>query len=100
MPELSDFQIVTEAQLTDQLAAQGLAVVERQVKGESEVFIEGRVEDVRFWIYVDGACIIGRDVDRVFEKWDFDSPADLRTEFVGQLVRLVSPPGSTSPSAP
>lgn len=96
MAELNEFQIATERQLTDQLAAHGLMVVDRTVKGQSEAFIEGRVADVRFWIYLDEACIIGRGTDRVFERWDFDSPSDLRAAFIETMLRLVAPPGSAS----
>lgn len=85
---LTDFQIATEELLAKRLREKGLSVSEREVEGRSEPFIRGTVGGVKVWIYADGACVIGRGVDRVLEKWDYSSPDELREAFVRQVTGL------------
>ena len=82
---LTDFQRLTEAELNNSLSELGLALVDRDIEGVSEPFITGRIRDVTVWIYVNGACVIGPGVDRVYEKWDFLSLEELRRAFIDKV---------------
>jgi hypothetical protein len=90
MPELTEFQIVTEKALEELLAEFNRTLEGRKVSGRTEMFIEGHVDDINIWIYTDGACLIGRGVDRVLEKWGYDSLGDLRVAFLDQLRALLA----------
>jgi hypothetical protein len=84
---LTQFQ-VQEAELQRRLAAIGLELRNRTVEGATEQFVSADIGEVRVWIYLDEACVIGGGIDRVFERWDYDSPEQLRDAFVEQVVGL------------
>lgn len=89
--QLTETQIKTELELLKRLERSGYTFDRRRVNVEKEpFFVEGFVDDVHVWIYDDGeASVVGRGADLMFEKWDYDSPADLRTAFINELMRLV-----------
>jgi hypothetical protein len=89
MAQLTDFQVETERALEQSLEKVGVALEERKLRGETETYIEAKVHDLSVWIYTDEACVKGRGVDRVFEKWDFDSPQDLRRAFIKQVLDVL-----------
>jgi len=87
-PGLTEFQTATESLLRQRLDAHGLVMSNREVSGTAEPFIVASVRDVKIWIYVDEACVIGRGVDRVFEVWDYESPTELGEAFIKQVLDL------------
>lgn len=88
-PPLTEFQRLTESELVGRLDEKGIALADRRVQGTSEVFVSAKAKDVDIWIYIDGACVIGRGVDRVFEKWDYGSLGELRRGFVDLVLELL-----------
>jgi hypothetical protein len=89
MDKLTAFQRETERSLRQRLGAVGVSIADRKVLGEVEAYIEARVDDVRIWIYSDEACVIGRGIDRVYEKWDFETEQKLKDAFIQQVVSMV-----------
>ena len=89
MQELTVFQRETERLLEERLMTLGVSLEGRAVSGQEEIFVEATVKDIRIWIYLDEACVIGRAVDRVFEKWDYSSPDELRQAFVNCVISLL-----------
>jgi len=89
MTQLTTFQVETERHLEEQLKVVGAVLEDRKVSEGMEPFVEGRVRDLSIWIYADEACVVGRGVDRVFEKWDFEDPTALQNEFIGLVVSLL-----------
>jgi len=87
---LTGFQRETERRLAGALGRLGLVLADRILEGDIEPFVQASVGDVRIWIYSDEACVIGRGVDRVYERWDFASPEALATAFIEQVVSLFS----------
>lgn len=86
MPELNDYQAVAHKELSALLNDLNVRPTRNALTGRQEATIEIEADGVRIWIYADGACVVGRGVDRVLEKWDYDSPAELLNEFL-LLVR-------------
>lgn len=89
MTQLTEFQYETERALNRRLEAIGFVLENRKVLGEKEQYIAGEIQDVKVWIYTDEACVIGRGVDRVFERWDFDSLEELQEAFIRQVLDLL-----------
>lgn len=89
MAQLTTFQVETERALQEHLKPLGATVQDRKVVGDMEPFVESKVRDLAIWIYADEACVVGRGVERVFEKWDFDRPQDLQGAFIGLVLDLL-----------
>jgi hypothetical protein len=86
---LTEFQIETERQLLTRLDEIRVKPGLRAMSGENEPHVELRIADVAVWIYPDpGASVIGRGVDRMIEKWDYDSPEQLRSDVIDTVVSL------------
>lgn len=87
--QMSEFQILTELELLTRLHEAGLTFDRRDFGDGSEPFVQGWVEDVQIWIYQDGeASLVGRGLDLMFEKWDYDSPEALRAALIEALMGL------------
>ena len=87
MPSLNEFQIECEKALIDALAS---PIVERSISGIKESFIVGYLPntELKIYIYLDGAEVVGNSVDERFESADYDSLADLQRDFISKAVEL------------
>lgn len=81
------FQSSTQSALLSLLHELGATPSRVEVTGD-DATVEVDADQVRFWIYPDGACVIGRGADFVYEKWDYGSLDELREDFLSR-VRLV-----------
>lgn len=90
MEKLTDFQIQCEALLADALVAVGKSVSSREVAGQSETYIQGKVgADLTFWIYEDGADFETPSSHPIFEKPDFEKLDDLAKSFVDKIIKEI-----------
>lgn len=89
-PELTDFQMGTERQLADRLKGRGIELSGRQVEGSTDPAIKGMVDGIRIWIYPEGACVIGRGTDRVFEKVDYSTLDELGSAFIEKVDEILN----------
>ena len=89
MIEIDAFQKRCETLLNRELEENGLKLFDREVVfSRDETFIEAKVADFKFWIYDDGADIQGENIDSRFEKYDFNSEAELIPNFVSKVVHF------------
>jgi ribonucleotide monophosphatase NagD (HAD superfamily) len=88
-PQLTNFQSETERELVERLRQQRVELSERQIVGSSDASVEATVNGIRIWISPDGACVIGRGTDTVFEKPDYATLDDLRAAFIDKVLEVL-----------
>lgn len=87
MSQLNEFQLNCEKAL---VSALGIPIADRKIAGVSERYIAGFFPgtELKIFIHVDGAEIMGRTVDERFEHPDYDSLGQLQHAFVVKAVVL------------
>jgi hypothetical protein len=89
---LSLFQQECESRLVDALGKQGFTLVDRELRGVTERYVQARIDgtDLTVWIYLDGAEVSSPSgaVARL-ERWDAKTPGDLINELIRQTVLAV-----------
>jgi hypothetical protein len=92
--ELSDFQKITQERVRKIFAERGrvanfeIGTIRATSITPEEVALKFTFDGYTSWIYLDGADVIGRDVDKVFEVYDFRSLDELREAYV-TLVEIL-----------
>lgn len=89
MHTLTDFQIRCESRLRDEVRAIGVQLINREVKGEHEAYVQIEIRGLTLWIYLDGVEIQGKGADLRLERYDFKSLEDLENEFVARVKSLL-----------
>jgi hypothetical protein len=96
MIELSAFQKKCKEQLLSKLKSleadiHDIRIEESDEKwfAEKEVFIEILVNNLKIWIYNDGAHIQGMNINIPFESPDYDSEEDLIHAFIEKVIFLL-----------
>lgn len=93
MVKLSAFQTKCKEELFKKLRSIGVDVHNILIKeteerwfAEKEVFIEVSVDNLKLWIYEDGAHIQGANINVPFEAPDYDNEDDLIRVFIEKAI--------------
>jgi hypothetical protein len=91
--KLSPFQNKCKEELLKKLKSIGVDIHSIEIKetqekwfAEKEVFIEVSVDNLKFWIYEDGAHIQGTSKSVPFEAQDYDNKDDLIHAFIEKVT--------------
>jgi hypothetical protein len=92
MSDLNKFQETCESALSDTLKNLGLVIENRKIMEgvifeDEEVWIEGSVKGLRFWIYIDGANVDGHRL----EEADFKTLRQLQDAFISIFEKILLP---------
>ena len=92
---LNDFQRTCLEGLVSRLADAGVSSPShRIVEGKTEVYLQGSVGPIEFWIYEDGACFTdGHKQDAAEKRWiyepqDHETVSALSADFIDELLRV------------
>ncbi|MBL8013325.1 MAG: hypothetical protein JNN05_05705 [Candidatus Omnitrophica bacterium] len=89
MRNLTVFQHKCESQLQSILRNRNLNFFNQKLDGKKEMYIYGEVKGLEIWIYKDGAEIGGKNIDKRFEKDDFESEEELIDAFKNEVESLL-----------
>ncbi len=96
MNKLTSFQIKCREELIKKVKSLGINIPDFTVLtadktdfAEEEVFMEAFVNDIRIWIYEDGAHIKGIGENVPFEDLDYNTEEDLIRAFCDKVVVLL-----------
>jgi len=92
MTELTPFQNKCKEELLKTLKSSGVEIRSIEIKeaqekwfAEKEVLIEVSIDNLKFWIYEDGAHIKGTNINVPFEVEDYDNKDDLLRAFIEKV---------------
>ena len=93
MVEINYFQKKCKDELMGKLKSLGINISDLRIKeserkwfAEKEVFIEATVDNLKIWIYEDGAYIKGLNINVPFEAPDYNTEEDLISAFVNKVI--------------
>ncbi len=90
MKKLTTFQIKCEDKAMELLSRHGIVLQNRNLGGESEIYIHARLKDTEIWIYEDEAMIYGNGKDIRFESPDYDTEDQLIEAFISGLKSVLN----------
>jgi len=91
--ELTDFQKDCLKRAEEVISLMHRKLEDIRVLGITETYIHAKIAatPIEIWIYEDGAEISGPEIDDRLERQDFESLAELISEFGVQLSGLLGP---------
>ncbi len=90
MEKLTTFQTKCEDRAKEFLSQYGIALQNRNLGGESEIYIHARLKDTEIWIYEDEAMIYRDGKDIRFESPDYDTEDQLIEAFISGLKSVLN----------
>jgi len=90
---MNRFQLDLTKELIEMLSPVALGdVVVAIAKGPREVTLEAKLvsRDIAFWIYEDGASILGKETDVRFEAESYESASALAAAFLRGVDRVLA----------
>ena len=90
--ELSVFQKKCKTELFNRFQIENFKILESDKTrfAEKEVFIEASVNDLRIWIYEDGAHIKSPDINMAFEDLDYPDDDEMLRAFIDRIASVLS----------
>jgi hypothetical protein len=92
---MDEFQLGLTKELIELMSPPSVGDVSISIsKGPSEIVVEAKLasRDLSFWIYDDGASIIGKGVDIRYEAEDYRQPSELAETFLRKARETILTP--------
>ncbi len=88
---LNKFQIECDRKLEEGLRSKGFELRDKRTVQGDHTFLEGRAQNLRIWIYQNGADAASDDgkIDLRFEGLDFKSQEELIQTFVSEVLNHI-----------